>query len=235
MSDWIINGSTLIKYTGDAERVVVPDEVKYIGSSAFREAPNMRELVISKNVTSLGGRSIYWCEKLERVDILSEKLNMDFHVFQYCTSLKTVNFNSCNTYIPVYCFSECKSLEEIILPEGVRGISDRAFSDCSNLKKMIILNPDITLGNSLFDGAHTDFEIEYIGDHNTFLKIARKKIYKAIESFGDYHHREVYEVEVTKQDYPFARFDQNVKTRVYCRADGVTLLFPSGEGKPEEK
>lgn len=235
MSDWIIKGGTLEKYTGDAERVVVPEEIRYIGSNAFCDAPNLRELVISKNVTSLGGRSIYRCKKLERVDIEASELNMAFHIFQYCESLKTVNFNECSTYIPTYCFSECKSLEEIVIPKTVRGIGDRAFTNCDSLKKMIILNPDIALGNSLFDDTPASFEIEYIGDHKRFLELARKKFYTKTESFGDYHHRDVYEVEVTVCDYPFARFDQNVKTKVYCRADGVTLIFPSGKGKPEKR
>lgn len=235
MKSWIINNGTLEKYVGKAKRAVVPEEVRQISSYAFKDAPNLRELVITKNVTSLSGRAIYWCKKLERVDIESNELNMAFHIFQYCESLKTVNFNSCETYIPTYCFSGCESLEEIVITKGIRGIGDYAFKGCSSLRKMIILNPDIALGNSLFDGTPTDFEIEYIGDHKAFLELSRRKFYKSTESFGDYHHRDVYEVEVTTQTYPFSRFDQNVKTKVYCRADGVTLVFPAGKGKPEKK
>ncbi len=235
MSVWNIEGGKLKVYTGKAERVIVPEEVKQIDSYAFRDAPNMRELVITKNVTALSGRAIYFCRKLERVDIESPELNMAFHIFQWCESLKTVNFNECNTYIPTYCFSGCESLEEIVIPKGVRGIGDRAFDGCSNLKKIIINNPDIALGNAIFDGSSTSLEIEYVGDHNRFLELAKRKFYKKTESFGDWHHRDVYEVEVTASDYPFSRFDQTVKTKVYCRADGVTLVFPSGKGKPEKK
>lgn len=235
MSDWIVEGSRLKKYIGDDKKVVIPEEIKQVETGAFRDATNMRELVITKNVTALSGRAIYFCEKLERVDIESPELNMAFHTFQWCESLKTVNFNECETYIPTNCFNDCKSLEEIILPKSIRGIGDRAFSDCSNLKRIVIKNPDIALGDAIFDGASTSLEIEYVGDHNRFLELSKRKFYKKTESFGDYHHRDVYEVEVTMSDYPFSRFDQTVKTKVYCRADGVTLVFPSGKGKPEKR
>lgn len=235
MSVWNIEGVTLIKYTGEAKRVVVPEEVRQISSYAFTDAPTLRELVITKNVTFLSGRAIYRCKMLETVDIESEEINMAFHTFQDCESLKVVNFNSCKTYIPTYCFSDCKSLEEIVIPKEVSGMGDRAFSGCSSLKKMVILNPDIALGDSLFDGASKELKIEYTGDHTKFLELSRRKFFKKTESFGDYHHRDVYEVEITHSDYPFARFDQNVKTHVYCRADGVTLVFPSGRGKAERK
>lgn len=235
MSDWIIDGGTLKKYIGDDERVVIPEEVKHIDSYAFRDASNMRELVITKNVTALSGRAIYFCKKLERVDVESPELDMSFHIFQWCEALKTVNFNECNTYIPTYCFSGCKSLEEIVIPKGIRGIGDRAFDGCSALKKIKIQNPDIALGNAVFDGTMASLEIEYVGDHNRFIELAKRRLYKKTESFGDWHHRDVYEVDVTSCDYPFSRFDQNIKTKVYCRADGVTLVFPSGKGKPEKK
>lgn len=48
MSVWNIEGVTLIKYTGEAKRVVVPEEVRHISSNAFTDAPNLRELVITK-------------------------------------------------------------------------------------------------------------------------------------------------------------------------------------------
>ena len=82
MKSWIINNGTLEKYVGEAKRAVVPEDVRQISSYAFQDAPNLRELVITKNVTSLSGRAIYWCKKLERVDIESSELNMAFHIFQ---------------------------------------------------------------------------------------------------------------------------------------------------------
>lgn len=235
MSDWVIDGGTLVKYIGEDERVVIPKEVKQIETGAFKNAYNLRELVITKNVTALSGRAVFLCKKLERVDIESTELNMTYHTFQWCESLKVVNFNDCNTYIPTCCFSACKSLEEIVIPKSVRGIGDRAFDRCSSLKKVIIKNPDIALGNAIFDGASTSLEIEYDGYNNRFLELARRRFYKKSESFGDRHHRDVYEVEIPSSDYPFARFDQTIKTKIYCRADGVTLVFPSGKGKPEKK
>ena len=50
-----------------------------------------------------------------------------------------------------WAFGQCKNLEEITIPESVHTIDSHCFAMCDSLKRVVILNPDISLGDAVFD------------------------------------------------------------------------------------
>lgn len=48
-------------------------------------------------------------------------------------------------------FSDCRNLAEITIPESVRTLGSQSFSLCDSLERVVILNPDISFGEDVFD------------------------------------------------------------------------------------
>lgn len=104
-----------------------------IGESAFVSVGwALNEIIISKNVTSIGTNA-----------------------FQYC-SLTDVNILSGVTSIGQSAFLGCASLSSIILGEGLVSIGDDAFRGCSKLSSIIIPSTVTSIGKNAFLGSNAN-------------------------------------------------------------------------------
>ena len=54
LSDFVIKNGVLEKYTGNEKEVTVPDGVKWIGWSAFRNCVQIEKVVLPFGVTRIG-------------------------------------------------------------------------------------------------------------------------------------------------------------------------------------
>lgn len=82
-----VEDGVLIEYLGDAEKVVIPDDIHTIGPKAFAEHPHLKTLVLGKEVRFIKPSAFYHCVKLEKV-IPNEKLEeIDTKAFAQCPKL----------------------------------------------------------------------------------------------------------------------------------------------------
>lgn len=105
----------LLKYSGQAEEVVIPSCVRSIADRAFEGCENLQSVTIPDSVTAIGD-----C------------------VFLHCQSLKSATIPNCMTRIPIGTFGGCASLQSVTIPNGVTGIEDATFRDCSSLRSVTI-------------------------------------------------------------------------------------------------
>ena len=105
---------------------VVPNSVRTIDVSAFRECKHLEEVIIPDEVTSIGRWVFEECKKLKRI-ALPKKLN-DFGqlAFYDCSSLSEVIMPSTLESIELMTFGGCDSLHSIYIPGAIRSI-DNAF------------------------------------------------------------------------------------------------------------
>ncbi len=103
---------------------VIPDTVKIIGDSAFKDT-NVTEILIPSSVETIGGSA-----------------------FSSCGKLKNVTFSDGLIKIGSNAFYGCGYLEQIVIPKSVKEICDGAFLDCM----AIFIVPDSveTIGNAAF-------------------------------------------------------------------------------------
>ena len=99
----IENGDTLIHYRGKERRVVIPEGIKYIGCTAFLNAP-MEEVVFPKGLLAI--ESLAFC---------------------VCSNLKSIEVPLSVFYIGQDAFANCTSLEKAVIPANAVS-TDRALS-----------------------------------------------------------------------------------------------------------
>ena len=124
MSDFVIENKVLVKYTGNDEIVTVPEGVTEIKGcynsygdwkGAFESCTNLKIVVISKGVKSIGD----WA-------------------FKDCADLKSISIPSSVTGIGNRAFCCCENLASVVVPDSVTSIGKWAFWGCNHDRDLTI-------------------------------------------------------------------------------------------------
>lgn len=116
--DYIISGTLLMKYNGQATNIRIPDGVTKIKAWVF------------------GG--VLWGKPVESVWFPPGMRVIDEYAFCECKKLRDVFFPDRLQTIAQKAFSGNKTLREIIFPESLHTIGEGAFWECKALKEVRI-------------------------------------------------------------------------------------------------
>jgi hypothetical protein len=139
----------------------IPNGVKHIGATAFKDCLNLNHLTIPEGVESLE-EACFWGSMIESIDIPASVLAIGTYAFWHSKlstitfaensqlrEIRTQAFLSTNlqgdlnlpnsvSYIGAEAFRVCGSLKSVRLPESLKSIGKGAFSDCNSLECVII-------------------------------------------------------------------------------------------------
>ena len=155
------------------ENVVLPNTLNEIRDNVFESCDNLKSVVVSEGVTSIGSYAFSNCSNLTEITLPSSLENIKHYAFSYCSSLvnliiseKVQNigdnaFNGCSSLVNItlpnsltkignHLFNYCINLNSIIIPEGVTSIGNYAFRNCSNLVNVLLPNSLTIIGSDAF-------------------------------------------------------------------------------------
>ena len=112
-SDFQLDGTTLVKYTGTAYAVSVPDEVEIIGEEAFCGNQYVKQVNLPKNLKAI-----------------------EYGAFSYCSALKKIQIPDSVTSIGSGAFACCPSLASVEIGAGVKDVGTGVFAGCTTLKNI---------------------------------------------------------------------------------------------------
>ncbi len=130
-SDFQIDKTKLVKYTGTASSVTIPSSVKTIGAEAFAGNTSLTSISIGSNVTEI-----------------------EYGAFKDCTYLSTIKLPESLLTLGNSVFSNNTSLKKITLPKNLEKIGTGVFAGCKNLTTIAVdkENPYFTFyKNGLYD------------------------------------------------------------------------------------
>ena len=128
----------LVKYSGNATDVVIPEGVTSIGDGAFEDSSNLTSVEIPETVTSIGENAFSDCSSLVSIKIPNGVTSIGSGAFGRCSSLVNISLPDGITSIERSTFTGCSALTSISIPRGVTSIEDRVFWDCSALTSINI-------------------------------------------------------------------------------------------------
>ncbi len=150
ISDFSIVAGKLVGYFGSVTDVVIPNDVKIIGESAF-SGMNITSVIMPDSVEEIERYAFMKCSSLKKV-ILSDRIyKIAVCAFSDCTSLEEVminervsderlvisdSFDAGN--ISLGAFDNCSKLKIVHVPNGITRILDRAFRQCDSLKEIVL-------------------------------------------------------------------------------------------------
>lgn len=144
---WELNDDTLtITGTGD-----MPNSWT-IGSPSpwYHNRYNIKKVIISSGVTSIGQCAFVDCSSLESIAIPASVTNIGPSAFNGCISLTSITIPDSVTSIGAQAFENCSSLESIEIPASVERIEYNTFSGCSGLTSIAIPANVTNIGHSAF-------------------------------------------------------------------------------------
>lgn len=119
-------------------KIRIPDDWQIIPNEAF-QINILKNIILPEGIKCIGHSAFKNCINLQKIHIPASVKVLGEYSFEYCISLKTITFEENSNMIEIekYSFKECP-FEEIELPKGCKKLGDGIFSGCKNLKKLIL-------------------------------------------------------------------------------------------------
>ena len=110
--DFLVDGSTLVRYVGQSEYVRVPDGIINIGAESFHNA-RVVSVELPDSVTEIREGAFSGCEHLERIRLSTRLLVIRKNAFQSCISLTDIALPASLQEIDKAAFSACPELPAV--------------------------------------------------------------------------------------------------------------------------
>ncbi len=132
-SDFVMEGSTLVRYRGTEKNVSVPDTVEVIGKNAFEDNIMVELVVLPNSVTRIEEYAFWGCDNLDTVVLGRGLTSVGDYAFAGGKGLKEMSVPANVTSIGVQAFGDCVNMTDISIPAETRYIHDTAFDGCARL------------------------------------------------------------------------------------------------------
>ena len=154
----------------------------FSGSSApwYSYRPNVREVIITEGVTSIGAYAFSDCDSLMAVTLPEGIVSIGYHAFEDCANLKSFVIPQSVTTIGSMAFSGCFALISIFIPENITSIEFSAFSWCSDLSSIIVAE-----NNTVYDSRNNCNAIIETATNSIIAGCKSTVIPEDVTSIGD--------------------------------------------------
>ena len=145
-------GSYVFSGCSNLTKIEIPNSVAQIGNGAFYNCNALTNILISECVTSIGESAFYGCSKLTNVTIPTGVTSIGKSAFAGCSRLTSMEIPNGVMEIEDYTFSQCCGLTHVAIPASVTRIGSWAFYLCRDLTDMTIPPCVTNIENGAFYG-----------------------------------------------------------------------------------
>lgn len=176
------DGTTLVKYNGKDEEVVISKDIEIIGKSAFQSNDKLKKLTFESGskIKAISRRAFEDCSKLEEIELPNTITSIGSSAFDGCTSLTNVTLPSALASLDFGAFYDCISLQAITLNEGLETIGEDAFYNCGKLVDVTLPSTLVSLGANAFYNC-TALNLS-VASNNTNYVITKNVLYHNVEN-----------------------------------------------------
>ena len=132
-----IEDNTLIRYTGKAKQIVIPNGIEVIGPGAFSAYKELKGVEFPESLKTIGNSAFINCSSLAEVKFSEGLRTIGLGAFYGCNSLNSIEFPASLQYIGSRAFGNCTALKgTICLPETMVQVYKDAFEGCPSIGRV---------------------------------------------------------------------------------------------------
>lgn len=125
-------GSSSFRNCPNLKRVIIESPaIKTIGSNAFRESASLESINLPNTITTIGNFAFAQCSKLDNVILPNRLTAINARAFRECASLSSITIPDTVTAIGDYAFYRCPKLASVTLSSNTKSIGIWSFSGCA--------------------------------------------------------------------------------------------------------
>ena len=143
-------------YKNDINNIIFEENVTSIGSNAFSECNNLKELTIPSGVFNVYTSAFYGCTELETINILDGVSSISNAVFEGCKKISEVELPASLRSIGNSTFAYCGNLRKIVI-DGCCSLPDYAFTNCTNLSEIFFKGSYASIGYAFYNVTATAY------------------------------------------------------------------------------
>ena len=134
---FLMDGTTIIRYLGNASEIIIPSDATKIALYAFSHIRSVKSITLGEKIKEIENFAFLGDSNLEEI-----KLN---------NTLECIGEGS---------FMDCISLKDFTIPSSVTKIGLEAFANCQSLRNITIPSNVLSLGSYVFRNANPELLIE---------------------------------------------------------------------------
>ena len=163
------NGIVDITETGNLNLLEIAGFVTEVSIKDYKNLNQaaLKELVLGKNVTTIGDGLFADCSLLESANLKADNIIIGNNAFENCEKLASLTIKPSTVSIGDYAFSGCASLNNNLLFENnLKRIGNYAFNECIKLKSLTINADNCIIGKNAFKSCTGIYNVTVTGNSN---------------------------------------------------------------------
>lgn len=152
----VVGEDILIHYSGDKEKVTVPEEVKVV--SAFCDNFFVQEVVLPESVEEIGEYA-FVNSSLKTITLGENIRKIGDSAFDSCLNLEKVTLNKKLEEIGSFAFAGCQKLKEFTVTQKVKKVGDGAFARCIDIENLVFRSAKTEIGENICDSCTSELKI----------------------------------------------------------------------------
>ena len=136
--DFEIDKSTLIRYHGSEEEIIIPKGITHIHTSAFEGNTTLKSVHFPDSLVHIGNGAFNGCKNLRRIDFPANLEIIGKAAFKDCDSLEEVSLSGGIRLIEASAFYDCDALKTVMISSNVQAMGYGVFSQCRNLQSIYV-------------------------------------------------------------------------------------------------
>ena len=177
-NNFLLEGTTLVRYLGRQNTVKVPDGVEHIEEDAFRGNDNILKVVLPDGLLSIGPSAFQDCRNLKAINLPSSLCKLGGGAFLDTRALEGISIPGTVKRIPRYAFMG-SGIKNVQLGVGVQEILCEAFA-YSDIREITVPDSVTTIESRAFADCRVDYLFaseEWKSNHWEFVKRVYGSIY----------------------------------------------------------
>lgn len=162
---WAFFGSTSL------DRVVIPENIVYIGVIAFSNCKHLTYVHILGSITYIRYGTFQGCRALSEIIMPESLTRIGKSAFEGCVRLIRMKIPKQVKYIGSRAFKKCVSLKRIVMPNSVIHMEEEAFYGCEGLLQVKLSEKVLDIRDRTFEGCSKLVDLQM---HEGLEKIGEK-------------------------------------------------------------